>query len=142
MEKTLVIIKPDAVNRGLIGEVLHRFERKGLKVIGMKMQHLSEEVLEEHYSHLSGKPFFKGLVDFMKSAPSILLAVEFALFGTRRGELSGEGLLRNGKSEGFVELVFSLDDKEYIIKRSLKRSKDDVKQTAGHIIEGNTKKDG
>ena len=76
MEKTLVIIKPDAVNRGLIGEVLHRFERKGLKVIGLKMQHLSEKVLEEHYSHLSAKPFFKGLKEFMKSAPSILLAVE------------------------------------------------------------------
>jgi len=80
--------------------------------------------------------------DIGSGKTSILLAVEFALFGTRRNELSGESLLRNGKTEGYVELSFLIDGKEYLIKRSLKRSKDEVKQTAGYILEGSLRKDG
>ena len=76
MEQTLVIIKPDAINRGLIGEVLHRFERKGLKIAGMKMMPLSDKILEEHYAHLREKPFFAGIKKFMQKSPSILLVLE------------------------------------------------------------------
>ena len=76
MEKTLVIIKPDAVNRGMIGEVLNRFERKGIQLIGMKMDHLSDAKLEEHYSHLAKKPFFPEIKAFMQKAPSILLVLQ------------------------------------------------------------------
>ena len=76
MEQTLVIIKPDAVNRSLVGEILHRFERKGLKIVTMKMEFLKDETLEEHYSHLKDKPFFKGIVKFMKSTPTILMVLE------------------------------------------------------------------
>lgn len=76
MEKTLVIIKPDGVNRGLIGAILKRFEDKGLKVIAMKMKFLEDKELEEHYAHHKGKPFFQGLVDFMKHAPSVLMILE------------------------------------------------------------------
>ncbi|MBI4210723.1 MAG: nucleoside-diphosphate kinase [Candidatus Diapherotrites archaeon] len=76
MERTLVIVKPDAVNRGLIGEVVHRFERKGLKIIAMKMEHLSEKILEEHYAHLAAKPFFPSIRSFMRAAPSILMVIE------------------------------------------------------------------
>jgi len=76
LERTLVIVKPDAVNRGLIGEIIHRFERKGLKIIGLKMVHLKDEVLHEHYAHHRGKPFFKDLVDFMKLSPTILIVLE------------------------------------------------------------------
>lgn len=76
IERTLVIIKPDAVNRSLIGKILSRFENKGLKVVGMKMTHLNDKILEEHYSHIADKPFFPGLKNFMKSSPSILLVLE------------------------------------------------------------------
>jgi len=76
MEKTLVIVKPDGVNRGITGEVIHRFERKGLKIIGMKMSHLNDEILDMHYEHHKSKPFFQKLKEFMKSAPSLLIVLE------------------------------------------------------------------
>lgn len=75
-EKTLVILKPDCVNRGLVGEIVHRFERKGLKVVGMKMEVIKPEVLHEHYGHHASKPFFPGLVKFMTSIPSVLMVLE------------------------------------------------------------------
>ncbi len=75
-EQTLVIIKPDAVHRSLLGEIIHRFERKGLRIVGLKMVKLEDVVLEEHYSHLKDKPFFPGIKDFMKSAPVVLLVLE------------------------------------------------------------------
>jgi len=76
MEQTLVIIKPDAVNRSLVGEIVSRFEQKGMKIVGMKIEHLSEEKLEVHYEHHKEKPFFKGLLEFMSSIPSILIVLE------------------------------------------------------------------
>src|SRR3989338_1404130 len=76
MERTLVIIKPDCINRSLAGEVISRFEKKGIKIIGMKMVHLSDKILEEHYAHLASKPFFKGIKEFMKKAPSIVMVLE------------------------------------------------------------------
>ncbi len=75
-EKTLVLIKPDGVQRGLIGEVLVRFERKGLKVIGVKMMSLDEAVLREHYAHISDKPFFPGVSSFMQSSPVVAVCLE------------------------------------------------------------------
>jgi len=75
-EKTLVLIKPDAIQRGLIGEIITRFERKGLKVVGAKMMGLDEAILREHYAHLADKPFFPGLAKFMQSTPVIALCVE------------------------------------------------------------------
>lgn len=76
MEKTLVIIKPDAVNRGLTGDVIKRFEQKGLKTVALKMKFLEDKELEEHYAHHKEKPFFKDLVNFMKHSPSILMILE------------------------------------------------------------------
>lgn len=75
-EKTLVLIKPDAIQRGLIGEVLNRFERKGLKVVGIKMMTLDEAVLREHYAHIADKPFFPGVSKFMQSSPVIAICLE------------------------------------------------------------------
>lgn len=75
-EKSLIIIKPDAVQRNLIGEIVSRIERKGLKIIGTKMMSIQDAVLEEHYSHIKDKPFFPGIRDFMKSCPVIVMAVE------------------------------------------------------------------
>ncbi|MCX6754644.1 MAG: nucleoside-diphosphate kinase [Candidatus Nomurabacteria bacterium] len=75
-EKTLIIIKPDAVQRNLVGEIISRIEKKGLKIIGIKMMSISDTILEEHYSHIKDKPFFPGIRDFMKSCPVVVMAVE------------------------------------------------------------------
>ena len=76
MEQTVVLVKPDGMQRGLIGNIITRFERKGLKLVGIKMMELSDEVLEEWYSHHKGKPFFKQLKEFMKSAPIVAMLWE------------------------------------------------------------------
>ena len=75
-EKTLVLVKPDAIQRGLIGEIIGRFERKGLKLAGIKMMALDDEILTQHYSHLTDKPFFPSLANFMKSSPVIAMVWE------------------------------------------------------------------
>lgn len=76
MERTLVLVKPDAIQRGLIGEIVGRFEKKGLKLVGMKMMSLDEAILREHYAHLADKPFFGGLSAFMQSSPVIAMCWE------------------------------------------------------------------
>ena len=75
-EKTLVIVKPDAVQRGLVGDIVTRFEKKGLKIVGMKMMRLDEAVLREHYSHIADKPFFPGVSNFMQHSPVVVLCLE------------------------------------------------------------------
>jgi nucleoside-diphosphate kinase len=71
MERTLVLIKPDAVQRDLVGELIQRFERKSLKLVGIKMMALSDDLLNEHYSHLVGRDFFAEIKTFMRSTPII-----------------------------------------------------------------------
>jgi nucleoside-diphosphate kinase len=71
MERTLVLIKPDAIQRDLIGDIIRQFERKGLKLVGIKMMTLSNDLLEEHYSHLRGRDFFTEVMTFMRSTPII-----------------------------------------------------------------------
>ncbi|MFH1199989.1 MAG: nucleoside-diphosphate kinase [Candidatus Micrarchaeota archaeon] len=75
MEETLVILKPDCVEKGLVGKVISRFEDAGLSVAGLKMSVLPDSVLDEHYVHLAGKPFFPELKGFMKSAPVVLMVL-------------------------------------------------------------------
>lgn len=75
-EKSLIIVKPDAIQRNLMGEIISRVERKGLKIIGTKMMSIEDALLEEHYSHIKDKPFFPGIRDFMKSCPVVVFAVE------------------------------------------------------------------
>ena len=72
MQKTLVILKPDSVTRGITWEIISRLEKKWLKLVASKMVRLTEEQLRQHYSHLVDKPFFPGIVSFMTSAPVIL----------------------------------------------------------------------
>jgi len=76
MERTLVIVKPDGVQRGLVGEILVRLERRGLKIVGMKMMQIDEALARRHYSVHEGKPFFPGLIDYITSAPVVVLALE------------------------------------------------------------------
>ncbi len=74
-ERTLVLLKPDALQRNLLGEIIHRFERRGLKIIGLKMITLDDAVLQEHYAHIKDKPFFAGIRDFMKSYPVVAICL-------------------------------------------------------------------
>ena len=76
MERTLVIIKPCAVHRGLIGEVLSRFERRGLKLVAMKMTRLDADICRRHYAHLVDKPFYPIIEESMTAAPVVLCCME------------------------------------------------------------------
>ncbi|HEX2909618.1 MAG TPA: nucleoside-diphosphate kinase [Chloroflexia bacterium] len=76
MERTLVIIKPDGVQRGLIGDITNRLERRGLKIVGLKMMTISDELARKHYGVHEGKPFFPGLVEYITSGPVVVMAVE------------------------------------------------------------------
>lgn len=76
MERTLIIIKPDAVQRGLSGEILRRFESRGLRIVGMKFMQVSRALAEKHYAIHQGKPFYEGLVGYITSAPVVVISLE------------------------------------------------------------------
>jgi nucleoside-diphosphate kinase len=76
LEKTLVIVKPDGVQRGLIGEIIGRLERRGLRLAAMKMLSVSQSLAEQHYAVHQGKPFYEGLVQYIISAPVVVMAWE------------------------------------------------------------------
>ncbi len=76
MEKTLIVLKPDAVERGLCGEILARFEKRGFKIAALKSLTVSRELAEKHYQEHAEKPFFPGLVDFITGSPSVAMVLE------------------------------------------------------------------
>ena len=76
MDRTLILVKPDAFARQLTGEILARFERKGLKIVALKHMQLDEDTAKQHYAEHEGKPFFEGLVEFITSAPLVAMILE------------------------------------------------------------------
>ncbi len=76
MEQTYIMLKPDAVRRGLIGEIIGRIEKKGFKIVKMKMFMLDEQILREHYAHIADRPFFPEVVEYMTSGPVVGMVVE------------------------------------------------------------------
>lgn len=76
MERTLIIIKPDGVERGLIGPIISRFEQRGLKIVGMKLLKVSDALARQHYAVHEGKPFFASLIEYITSAPVVVMALE------------------------------------------------------------------
>lgn len=76
MERTFVIIKPDGVQRGLIGEIVGRFEKRGLKIVAMRFLQVSDELARKHYAVHEGKPFYAGLIEYITSAPVVALVLE------------------------------------------------------------------
>ena len=119
-EKTIIIVKPDGVQRGLVGEVLKRVEMKGLKVVGLKMAYLKESELREHYAHLVEKPFYPGLENFMKSSPVVIaclegkdavMAVRTIAGITHAGKADG-GTIRGDLAMGMCNVVHCSDSAE------------------------------
>ena len=76
MERTLIIIKPDGVQRGLMGEIIGRFERRGLRIAAMKMIWIDERLASEHYAIHQGKPFYEGLISYITSSPVVVMVLE------------------------------------------------------------------
>ena len=76
MERTYIMLKPDCVKRGLMGEVISRIEKKGFKITNAKMMQLEEPILREHYAHIADKPFFPEIVEYMTSGPVLAMIVE------------------------------------------------------------------
>ncbi|MCZ6573220.1 MAG: nucleoside-diphosphate kinase [Planctomycetota bacterium] len=121
MERTLVLVKPDGVQRGLIGRILSRFEDKGLKLVGLKTLTISPELAERHYAPHKGKPFYEGLVRYMTSAPVVAAVVEGpravdltrSLMGATFGWQAEPGTIRGdfGLSSGF-NLIHGSDSVE------------------------------
>lgn len=76
MERTLIILKPDAVQRGLMGEIIRRFEQRGLKIVAAKFIMVPRELAQKHYAEHEGKPFYDGLVNYITSSPVLVMALE------------------------------------------------------------------
>ena len=76
IERTLILIKPDGVQRGIVGDILTRFERTGMKVVGLKLMQMTDELAAKHYKDHVGKGFYAGLVKFMTSSPLVAIAIE------------------------------------------------------------------
>lgn len=116
-EKTLIIIKPDALNRSLAGEIITRFERKGLKIVAMKMLQLDDKILAEHYSHLADKPFFPRIANFMKKWPVIVMVLEGLEAVESVRLLTGETLGRKADA-GTIRGDFSMSIQANVVHTS------------------------
>ncbi len=118
MEKTLVILKPSAVQRALVGEVTARFERKGLRLCGMKMMQLTDEILDKHYAHLVSKPFFQRIKNSMMAAPVVCCCYEGvdavetvrAMTGSTNGRKAAPGTIRGDYGMSFQENIIHTSD--------------------------------
>ena len=121
METTLIILKPDAVQRGLIGRIITRFEDKGLQIAAAKLMRVPRELAEKHYAEHEGKPFYDGLIQFITSTPVLVLAVRGPeaiavsrkLMGKTKGTEAEPGTIRGdfGLSPGY-NLVHGSDSPE------------------------------
>lgn len=121
METTLIILKPDAVQRGLMGRIISRFEDKGLQVVGVKLMRISTQLAGRHYEPHKGKPFYDGLIRFMTSSPVLVLAirglgaidVSRKLMGATFGSKADPGTIRGdfGVSNSF-NLIHGSDSTE------------------------------
>ncbi len=121
MERTLILLKPDAVQRGLSGQILNRFEAKGLKIVGLKLMQISPELAAKHYEAHKERPFYPGLVKFMTSSPVVAIALEGIgaidmcrkLMGATFGADANPGTIRGdfGSSRSF-NLVHGSDSTE------------------------------
>lgn len=128
-EKTLVILKPDAVRRNLIGEIITRFEKKNLHIINMRWLSIAPSTAKEHYKHIEGRDFFPAMIDYMCSGPSLVVVLEGAnavsivrmMLGKTRNHESPPGTIRGDYGfhdfENLVHASDSPDNAEIEIRR-------------------------
>lgn len=132
MQTSVVLVKPDALQRGLVGRIIQRFEDKGLKLRGLKMMELTDEILEEWYSHHKDKPFFTDLKKFMESSPVVAMLWEgIECINTVR-KLSGVTTGREAEG-GSIRGDFSMSSQHNIIHAS--DSEEMAKKETGLIFE-------
>jgi nucleoside-diphosphate kinase len=120
-ERTLVIVKPDGVQRGLVGEILGRFERRGLKIVALKMMSVSRDLAERHYAVHQGKFFYEGLVSYISASPVVVCAIEGphaisvvrAMVGSTRPYEAAAGTIRGDLAlAGLRNLIHASDAPE------------------------------
>jgi nucleoside-diphosphate kinase len=124
----MIIIKPDAIMRGNVGDLISRFERKGLKIIGIKMEKLDEIKLNTHYEHLKDKPFFSELVKFMSAIPCILMVLEGKdavtvvrrLVGTTSGREADVGSIRGDYSMSNQSNLIHASENDEVAEKEIK----------------------
>ncbi len=129
IERTLVLLKPCTLQRGLVGEIVSIFEKKGLQLCGMKMMQLTDELLSEHYAHLSAKPFFQRVKDSMMTAPVVALCLQGvdaiaavrALAGPTNGRNAAPGTIRGSYCMSFQENIVHASDSPETAAAELKR---------------------
>lgn len=129
METTLVIIKPSGVQRGIAGEIISRFEKKGLIIAGMKMAKLNDEILREHYAHLVDRPFFPLILKSMEATPVILMAIRGVdavavvrkMTGATNGRNAEPGTIRGDYSMSGQENIVHASDSPENAQIELKR---------------------
>lgn len=125
IQQAVVFVKPDGLQRGLVGEVIGRFEKKGLKLVGLKMMKLSDEILDVWYGHHKDKPFFAGLKRFMTCSPIVAMLWEGydcieavrILVGPTKARAADAGSIRGDLSMGFqMNLVHASDSEDAAAK--------------------------
>ncbi len=129
MERAYIMLKPDALKRNLIGEIICRIEKKGYKVVDIKMMILNEDILKKHYSHIADKPFFPEIITYMTSGPVLAMIVEGEnavagmriLMGATKFEEAVSGTIRGdyamSTSENIIHGSDSIENAEIEIKR-------------------------
>ena len=129
METTLVLLKPSCVQRLLIGEIIHRFERRGLHIAGLKMMQLDEPILREHYAHLADRPFFPSLAASMMASPIVALAISGVdavqvvrtMTGSTNGREAAPGTIRGDYSMSNQQNIVHASDSTSNAEIELKR---------------------
>ncbi|HLW09739.1 MAG TPA: nucleoside-diphosphate kinase [Fermentimonas sp.] len=129
MQVTLVILKPSALQRGILGEVISRFEKKGLQIVGVKMLNLTDNELEIHYSHLVDKPYYSRIKDSMQASPVIVMALKGVdvvnvvrkVTGVTNGREADPGTIRGDFSVSVQENIVHASDSAETAEIELKR---------------------
>jgi len=129
MQTTLILLKPDTIQRSLVGNVVSRLEKKGLKINGMKMMALDKEIIEEHYDFLMDKPFFPNIVKYMQSAPIVAMAVSGdnaisivrTLCGATNPVEAQAGTIRGDLALSIDANIIHASDSEETAEKELKR---------------------
>lgn len=148
-QRSLIIVKPDALQRNLLGEIIHRFERKGLKLVGLKMVRIDDVKIVEHYSHHADKPFFADLKRFMQSSPVVMMVLEGyeaidtirLIVGPTKGRAADAGSIRGDFAMSVQYNIIHASDSAESAKAEVTRffSKDELfnyDKVDAHLIYG------